>query len=59
MKKKVIIILVIILIILLAGTALILLRGDEDTWICNNGQWVKHGNPSAVQPSAGQCLPQD
>jgi hypothetical protein len=22
----------------------------EDTWICQNGQWVKHGNPSAPMP---------
>ncbi len=22
----------------------------EDTWLCQNGQWVKHGNPSAPQP---------
>ena len=27
--------------------------GDEDTWICDNGQWVKHGNPSAPMPDAG------
>jgi len=22
----------------------------EDTWLCDNGQWVKHGSPSAPQP---------
>lgn len=27
--------------------------GDEDTWICENGAWVKHGNPSASQPTSG------
>jgi len=27
--------------------------GDEDTWICQNGQWVKHGNPSAPKPTNG------
>ncbi len=59
MKNKIIIILIVIVIILLAGTALILLRGDEDTWLCNNGQWVKHGNPSAPMPPASRCLPQD
>lgn len=24
--------------------------GDEDTWICDNGSWVKHGHPSAGIP---------
>jgi uncharacterized membrane protein len=23
----------------------------EDDWICKNGQWVKHGNPSAQMPN--------
>ena len=23
----------------------------EDTWICQNGEWVKHGNPSAPMPT--------
>jgi hypothetical protein len=27
------------------------LGGDEDTWICANNQWVKHGNPSAAMPT--------
>lgn len=22
----------------------------EDTWLCVNGQWIKHGNPSAAMP---------
>ena len=25
--------------------------GPEDNWICDDGQWVKHGNPSAPMPS--------
>jgi len=25
--------------------------GDEDTWICQNGAWVKHGQPSAAVPT--------
>jgi hypothetical protein len=24
--------------------------GDEDTWICDNGQWVMHGKPSYAKP---------
>ncbi|MDD5566756.1 MAG: hypothetical protein PHH01_01030, partial [Patescibacteria group bacterium] len=54
MKKTLIIILA---VIILAGAAVAIIRfgfgGDEDTWICDNGQWVKHGNPSAAQPTTG------
>lgn len=27
------------------------LFSGEDNWICENGQWVKHGNPSYPAPS--------
>lgn len=27
--------------------------GDEDTWLCDDGQWVSHGNPSAPMPDSG------
>lgn len=30
-----------------------MLRGAEDNWLCQNGQWVKHGNPSAPAPTTG------
>ena len=35
---------------LLAVAGLRLFSG-EDTWLCRNGQWVKHGNPAAPAPS--------
>jgi hypothetical protein len=53
MKKKVIL----TMIICLAAMAVILLclrlfvGGGEDTWICQNGEWVKHGVPSAPKPT--------
>lgn len=25
----------------------------EDTWICDQGNWVKHGNPSSEKPTSG------
>ncbi len=25
--------------------------GPEDTWICVNGEWIKHGVPSAPMPT--------
>jgi len=28
--------------------------GPEDDWVCDNGQWVKHGFPSAPKPE-GEC----
>lgn len=28
--------------------------GSEDDWICVEGQWVKHGYPSAPMPE-GEC----
>lgn len=27
------------------------LSGSEDTWLCQNGQWIKHGQPSAPAPT--------
>ncbi|MFA6253301.1 MAG: hypothetical protein WCV69_03580 [Patescibacteria group bacterium] len=48
-KFFIIIIIFLVAAFLLAG--LMWLRGDEDTWLCTKGQWVKHGNPSASQPT--------
>lgn len=45
----------ILLVALLLGLVVLLLRGNEDGWLCENGVWVKHGNPSAAQPSE-QCV---
>ncbi len=30
---------------------LFLIRGSEDTWVCVDGEWVKHGVPSAPKPT--------
>jgi hypothetical protein len=27
--------------------------GDEDAWLCDGGQWVRHGNPSSSMPDSG------
>ena len=50
MKKSYYLIAVVGIMIVLFGI-LLFLRGDEDTWICSNGQWIKHGNPSASKPT--------
>lgn len=52
------------LVVVLAaiGGAILVLRfgfgGPEDTWLCQNNQWVKHGNPSAPMPEAA-CVSSD
>jgi len=53
MNKKVLIILGLILAI---GVAVLAARliSPEDTWICKDGAWVKHGNPSGPMPT-GSC----
>lgn len=52
--KKVLLVLIIFSIILVA---LLIIRftfgGDEDGWFCQNGRWVKHGNPSFPMPASG------
>jgi hypothetical protein len=46
---------IIVSIIILAFVIITGLRfmSLEDSWICQNGQWIKHGNPSAPVPAAG------
>jgi len=49
--------LIALIIILLIAGILILLRGNEDTWIKDdNGSWQKHGNPSASIPAASATV---
>lgn len=50
MTKK---ILIIIGAIIILGMGIIfILRSltPEDDWICDHGNWVKHGNPSSEKP---------
>ncbi len=45
-------IIIIIAILLAAVIAALLLRGDDkDIWMCVDGQWVRHGHPSASRPA--------
>lgn len=51
--KKLIIGLSIVVVLLAAVFCLrFILGGPEDTWLCQNGQWIRHGRPAAPQPSA-------
>ncbi|MCX6743660.1 MAG: hypothetical protein NT116_05530, partial [Candidatus Parcubacteria bacterium] len=52
MTQKILLIIVGTIIIL--GIIILGLRffsGPEDNWICSNGEWVKHGQPSAPMPT--------
>lgn len=48
-KKNIYILAVLILVLFLTVFSLRLFSG-EDNWICQNGQWTKHGNPSFDAP---------
>ncbi|MFA6918120.1 MAG: Gmad2 immunoglobulin-like domain-containing protein [Candidatus Gracilibacteria bacterium] len=39
-------------------TACTIVLTGEDTWLCQDGAWVKHGNPSALQPTE-ECKKDD
>ncbi len=56
--KKIIFIIGIFAVILIVFSLKLL--SNEDDWICRNGQWIKHGNPSAPMPtkpcSTGQSV---
>ena len=47
---KFFVIIVIFLVVAFVFAALMFLRGDEDTWLCQDGQWVAHGSPSTLKP---------
>lgn len=39
------------LALIIAVLGIRFLSGSEDTWLCQNGEWIKHGNPNAPQPT--------
>lgn len=49
MKKYILITTAIVLAIVVG--LIITARISEDTWLCQNGQWVKHGNPDTAMPT--------
>jgi len=51
MKKEILIIIVIIILAIFS----IRMLSQEDDWICDDGEWVKHGVPSAPKPE-GYCV---
>jgi hypothetical protein len=61
MNWKIVIGILTIGVIILGGAVFLSLRGSEDTWLCQNGTWVKHGNPSAPMPqeACGKIAPEN
>jgi len=53
MQKKYIVLIFAVVVIMVAGLLGIRFFSGEDNWICENGQWIKHGNPSAPMPTQG------
>ncbi|MFA6131622.1 MAG: DUF333 domain-containing protein [Patescibacteria group bacterium] len=52
MSKKTFYILIGLVVVFLV-LVVVRFASPEDTWICSEGQWVKHGNPSAEMPTSG------
>lgn len=52
-KKSIIILLIFIVLVVIA---IIRFSSPEDTWLCQNNSWVKHGNPLQSQPTTN-CGP--
>lgn len=52
-EKKQIYALILVFIIMLLALFFLksFLNGGEDTWICDDGQWIQHGNPSQAKPT--------
>ena len=42
---------IIVLALALAIIIFLRLASPEDTWLCQDGQWVKHGQPAETAPS--------
>jgi hypothetical protein len=53
LTKKYVFIALAVLAVILAGVAVIKLVNGEDSWICESGQWIKHGNP--LSSPTGEC----
>lgn len=56
MRTVIVILCILTVAIALFGVLRFWLGGGEDTWLCRDGAWVKHGNPSASAPADG-CTP--
>jgi len=51
MKKNLKIAIGVFLILAIILAVRIIFGGPEDSWICQDGRWVKHGNPAGALPT--------
>ncbi len=51
LEKKFIYVIVAFIVLLLVIVAGLRLLSGEDSWMCQGGQWVEHGQPSASMPT--------
>lgn len=49
--KRIIVVLLIVLAVFFGFRILT----PEDTWICKEGEWIKHGQPKTAMPMA-ECI---
>ncbi|MCX6740560.1 MAG: GerMN domain-containing protein [Candidatus Parcubacteria bacterium] len=52
-QLQIVTIILIVLAVIAIGSVAYLKLSTEDSWDCSNGQWLKHGNPSAAMPTTG------
>jgi len=50
-SSKLITVLTVVIIIIIIAFGLLIIRGDEDTWLCTSNGWLKHGNPARPMPN--------
>jgi len=53
MKRVVRILFIILAIVVVVFAIRFIIGGSEDDWICVDGEWIKHGVPSAPKPETG------
>lgn len=53
MNKKTVLLIVLIVLVISAIILIVRFSTPEDTWTCENDQWIKHGNPEDPMPQSG------
>lgn len=53
MRNKVAIVIALVFVAIILAISGIRFFSGEDSWICVDGQWVKHGHPESPAPEAG------
>ena len=53
MNKKIFFFIVGLMIFAIVLMIVVRFSTGEDVWLCQNGQWIKHGHPRASQPTTG------